>query len=66
MKIEKYFAFAVIAVEKGFITLAQTKEALDIQVTEDVIGKKHRRLGEVLVSLGYMTDLQVNEVLKDM
>jgi hypothetical protein len=54
------------AVEKGFITGHQLVEATVIQVREDVEGKPHRPVGEILVSLGYMNPRQVDEVLTEM
>ncbi len=63
MTIGGHFAFAVVAIERGFITTEQAKEAMDIQLTEDVAGKERRLIGAILVSQGYMTDLQVDKVL---
>ncbi len=63
MTIETRFAFAVVAIEKDFITMEQAKEAMDIQVTEGLEGKGHRLIGEILVSQGYMTETQIDEVL---
>ena len=63
MEIEKRFVF--IAAKKGFITKEQAFEGLGTQVTEDLEGKKHRLIGEIMVSLGYMTDSQVDEVLQE-
>jgi hypothetical protein len=55
--------FGMIAVEKGFITGHQLVEAAVIQVREDVEGKPHRPIGEILVELGYMRPSQVQVVL---
>jgi hypothetical protein len=64
MAIEEYEKrFGAIAVENGFIPLEQLLEAMRIQVTEDVIEKKHRPIGQILLELGYITDEQVREVL---
>jgi hypothetical protein len=40
-------------------------EATVIQVTEDVEGKPHRPIGEILVEQGYMTSAQVDKVLDE-
>ena len=58
--------FGTIAVEKGFITVDQLVEALNIQAREDVEGKNHRLLGSILVDQGLMTNSQVNEILETM
>jgi hypothetical protein len=55
--------FGMIAVEKGFITGHQLVEATVIQVREDVEGRPHRPIGEILVGLGYMRPSQVQVVL---
>jgi len=51
------------AVRKGYITLDQLMEVLQIQVRENVEGKKHRLTGQILCDLGYMTLPQIEEVL---
>ena len=63
MIIEERFAF--VACKKGFITKEQAFEAMGTQVLEDLDGKEHRLIGEIMVSLGYMTDSQVDEVLQE-
>jgi len=56
--------FGVMAVEKGFITAGQLGKAVNVQMKEDLSGMKHRLLGEILVEMGFMSENQVNEVLK--
>ena len=58
--------FGTIAVEKGFITLQQLVDALEIQVRENLAGAKHRLIGEILCDLGFLTQPQIKEVLKSM
>ena len=58
--------FGATAVGKGYITLDQLMEALQIQVRENIEGKTHRLTGRILCDLGYMTLQQVEEVLADM
>ena len=58
--------FGTIAVEKGFITLQQLVDALEIQVRENLAGAKHRLIGEILSDLGFLTQPQIKEVLKSM
>ena len=56
--------FGFLAVEHGFITIDQLIEGMTIQVREDTGDKRGRRIGEILRSLGYMTDARVEEVLR--
>lgn len=58
--------FGTIAVEKGFTTKEQILKAMKMQVEEDLDGKKHRRIGSILYSMGYITIPQINEVLETM
>jgi hypothetical protein len=58
--------FGVIAVEKGFITLEQLVEAMTVQVQEGIEGKKHRLIGQILLSLEYLTSSQIDEVMEVM
>ncbi len=58
--------FGVMAIEKGYITAEQLIEAMKIQIKEDLEGPGHRLLGEILRQEGFMTTMQVDEVLKSM
>ncbi len=58
--------FGIIAFEKGFVTGKQIIEALALQVKENLVEEKHRLIGEILVSLGFMTNAEVIEVMKHM
>ena len=55
--------FGVIAVEKGFITTEQLFDAIKIQLLEEIGNSSHRLIGEILQDIGYLTQLQVKEVL---
>ena len=57
--------FGSVAIWREFITARQLVEATVIQVTEDVEGKPHRLIGEILVEQGYMTSAQVDKVLDE-
>ena len=59
--IEERFGF--IAEKKKLITMAQLLEALEIQVKENLWEGKHRFIGDILHGLGYITDIQINQVL---
>ena len=58
--------FGIVAVEKGFVSPEQLREALEIQVTENIEKRKHRFIGTILVDQGYMKHSQISEVLKAM
>lgn len=56
--------FGIVAIENGFITPEQLIEAMKIQVFEDLEGAKHRLVGEILLDKGYITNIQIDEVLR--
>jgi hypothetical protein len=58
--------FGTIAIDMGFITPDQLVEALTIQVRDNILNKAHRKIGEILVEQGWMTEEQQGEVLKTM
>ena len=55
--------FGQVAVEMGFITEAQLKDALCCQIEEELSGKEHRLLGAVLFGKEWMTSDQIEQVL---
>ena len=59
--IEKHFG--AIAIEKRFITLDQFIEAMTLQVREDLNSLEHRRIGQILLEMGYLSDSQTKEIL---
>ncbi|UCD30846.1 MAG: hypothetical protein JSW04_15995 [Desulfobacterales bacterium] len=58
--------FGIVAIESGFITPEQLIEAMQIQVYEDIEGTKHRLIGEILREKGYITEVQIDDVIKSM
>jgi transcriptional/translational regulatory protein YebC/TACO1 len=58
--------FGGIAVEKGFVTEQQVKEALAEQEADDVRKRPHRLIGEILFHRNWMTWEQIDEVLKEL
>jgi hypothetical protein len=58
--------FGITALEKGFVTSGQVMGAMEIQIVEDIVGKEHRRLGEIMVEQRFMKKSQVEEVLQSM
>lgn len=62
--IERYEKqFGIIAVEKGFISAENLIEALKVQVEEETRYHTHRLIGEILIDRGYITSIQVQDVL---
>ncbi|MBI2371514.1 MAG: hypothetical protein HYV08_15005 [Deltaproteobacteria bacterium] len=53
----------VRAVRRGFVTKEQVIEAMRRQVEEDLEGRAHRRIGEILCELGYLNRSQLEELL---
>ena len=58
-----------IAVSLGFITAKQLKEAVSIQIDEDLAGSEHRFLGEILLHMGWINleqlDILLDELFKE-
>ena len=55
--------FGTVAVERGFVTLDQVLNAMNIQIREDIEKGEHRLIGMILVEMGAMKASQVKEVL---
>jgi hypothetical protein len=58
--------FAKIAVDRGFITTEEAKEALSEQVDDDLLNKPHRLIGRILLDNGLITPEQIEMVLNDL
>ncbi|MFC1869127.1 hypothetical protein ACFL0H_13495 [Thermodesulfobacteriota bacterium] len=58
--------FGSIAIQKGFITKDQFIKAMAIQVGIDLEGAEPKLIGSVLCEMEYMTEEQVDEVIKDL
>jgi len=56
--------FGMLAVEMGFVTVGQVREAMGEQVDDDFAGRPHRPLGTILVEKGWMTRQEVDLVLE--
>jgi hypothetical protein len=63
---EYCFRFGQIAVEKGFITKEQLKQALSEQVDDDVANRRHRLIGTILFEKDWITPQQIDTVLNAM
>ncbi len=57
--------FGEAALENRFVTVPELYEALTVQARAEVRGQPYRFLGEILADLGYMTEIQVLEVLNE-
>lgn len=58
--------FGQLAVELGFITPDQLKEAMQEQLDDDLSGRPHRILGAIFFDKGWMTPQQVDLTLNRM
>ena len=58
--------FGNVAIEKGFITSDDLKEALKIQVHEEIEFNDRRLIGQILFGLDKMTVTQIRVVLAEL
>jgi len=58
--------FGYLAIQKGFITQDQLIIAIRVQIfrEEEVCGSEH--IGRILKQMGFITDEQIDEVMKDL
>ena len=64
---EQYFPrFGKIAIDMGFVTAKQLKEAIIEQVDDDIADKPHRPIGKILFENSWITKEQINIVLKEL
>jgi hypothetical protein len=56
--------FGLLAVEMGFVTVEQVREAMGEQVDDDFARRPHRPLGDILVGKGWMSPREVDMVLE--
>ena len=55
--------FGQTAVEMDYITADELKEAINIQVDEDISGNEHRLLGAILFEKNRMSSAEIETVL---
>jgi len=55
--------FGMVAVNRGYVTPNQLKEALAEQVDDDLANRPHRLLGKIFFEKNQMNLLQIEEVL---
>lgn len=58
--------FGQLAVDMGYITEEQLKDALCLQVHENISGNKHRMLGTILFEKGWLSSDQVDTVMNSL
>ena len=58
--------FAKIAVDKGFVTAEQAKEALTEQMDDNISNRPHRLIGRIFLEKGWLTAQQIELVLNDL
>ena len=56
---QHYPQFSQIAVDMGFVTKEQLKEAIDEQIADDVANNPRRLIGEIFFDKGWMTHQQI-------
>ncbi len=50
----------------GFVTAEQLKEAVVLQVEDDIFERPHRLIGDILLENGWITDEQIETVLNEL
>ncbi len=60
---DRYKLFGEVALEERFVTSDQLLEALTIQAKDKAEARPERLLGQILLELGYMTEVQITNVL---
>ncbi len=64
---EQYFPrFGKIAIDMGFVTVKQLKEAITEQIDDDIAGKPHRPIGKILLENSWITKEQIAIVLEEL
>ena len=64
---ERYCSrFGKIAVESGFLVAEQLQQALREQVDDNLADRPHRVIGAICFEHGWMTPVQIEDVLNTM
>lgn len=58
--------FGYLAVEMGFSTAEQVKEALAEQVEDDLADRPHRLMGRILLDRKWITPQEIEAVLNEL
>ena len=57
--------FGYFSIKKGFVTEDQFIEAMRIQISNELKGDKHTSIGEIMKEMDFITDKQIDEVVRD-
>ncbi len=57
--------FGYFSIKKGFVTEDQFIEAMRVQISNEQKGVKPTPIGEIMKEMGYITEKQINEIMKD-
>jgi hypothetical protein len=60
------YRFGVTAFVKGYVTIEHVQSGLAEQVVDDIMGRPHRLLGDILRDNGWITEDQMKAVLVEM
>ena len=67
MTIHEYeIRFGDLAIDRGYITAHQLKQALEIQTAEAEKTKEHRLIGQILFDLNMITASHIDEILNSL
>ena len=55
--------FGIVAVKKGIATPEQIVKAFEVQLSQDLAGGEHSRIGKILLDQGVINSSQLNEIL---
>ena len=58
--------FGLIAFAKGYVAVGHVQRGLAEQVLDDIMGRPHRLLGDILRDNGWITEEQMKAVLVEM
>ncbi len=58
--------FGQIAVDMGFVTTEQVKEALAEQLNDDIANRRYRLIGEIIFMKGWLTIKEIEIVLNEL
>ena len=58
--------FGQIAVERGYVTSEQLKQAVSEQIDDDMAGRPHRLIGRIFLDNESMTPQQIELVLNEL
>ena len=60
------YRFGFTAFGKGYVSLEQVQRGLSEQIDDDIMGRPHRLLGDILRDNGWITEAQMKAVLVEM